>query len=34
VGEVDVAVQLETKGAEHAVEVLSHLRAAGYGVRE
>ena len=34
IGEVDVAVQLETKGAEHATEVLAHLRAAGYGVRE
>ena len=34
VGEVGVAVQLETKGAEHAAEVLTHLRAAGYGVRE
>jgi threonine dehydratase len=34
VGEVDVAVQLETKGPEHAAEVLAHLRAAGYGVRE
>ena len=34
IGEVDVAVQLETKGAEHAAEVLAHLRAAGYGVRE
>jgi threonine dehydratase len=34
IGEVGVAVQLETKGAEHAAEVLAHLRAAGYGVRE
>ena len=34
IGEVDVAVQLETKGAEHAADVLAHLRAAGYGVRE
>ncbi|GAA1938895.1 threonine ammonia-lyase [Nocardioides marmoribigeumensis] len=34
IGEVDVAVQLEAKGAEHAAEVLAHLRAAGYGVRE
>lgn len=34
IGEVDVALQLETKGAEHAGEVLAHLRAAGYAVRE
>ncbi len=33
IGEVDVAVQLETKGAEHAADVLAHLQAAGYGVR-
>ena len=34
IGEVEVALQLETKGAQHAEDVLRHLRSAGYEVRE
>ena len=30
VGEVDIAVQLETRGAEHGADVLARLRSAGY----
>ena len=34
IGEVEVALQLETKGARHAEDVLRHLRSSGYEVRE
>jgi threonine dehydratase len=34
IGEVEVTLQLETKGARHAEEVLRHLRSSGYEVRE
>jgi threonine dehydratase len=34
IGEVEVALQLETKGAQHAADVLRHLRSSGYEVRE
>ncbi|HET6693772.1 MAG TPA: pyridoxal-phosphate dependent enzyme, partial [Pedococcus sp.] len=34
IGEVEVALQLETKGAQHAEDVLRHLRSSGYEVRE
>ena len=34
IGEVDVAMQVETRGAEHAEKVLSHLRGCGYLVTE
>ena len=34
IGEVEVALQLETKGARHAEDVLRHLRSSGYDVRE
>jgi threonine dehydratase len=34
IGEVEVALQLETKGAQHTDEVLRHLRSSGYEVRE
>ncbi len=34
IGEVEVALQLETKGADHAEEVLRHLRSSGYEVQE
>ena len=30
VGQVEIAVQLETRGAEHGDEVLTRLRAEGY----
>jgi len=33
-GEVDVAVSLETRGPEHIAEVVAALRAAGHGVAE
>lgn len=33
IGEVEVALQLETKGAQHADEVLGHLGSSGYEVR-
>jgi hypothetical protein len=32
-GEVEVSVQLETRGPEHAAEVTAGLLAAGYRVR-
>jgi threonine dehydratase len=34
IGEVEVALQRETKGAQHAEDVLRHLRSSGYEVRE
>ena len=34
IGEVEVALQLETRGPEHADEVRTHLRGAGYPVTE
>lgn len=34
IGEVEVSLQLETKGAEHAEDVLRHLRSSGYDVQE
>ncbi len=34
IGEVEVSLQLETKGADHTEEVLRHLRSSGYEVRE
>jgi threonine dehydratase len=34
IGEVEVALRLETKGAQHAEDVLRHLRSSGYEVRE
>ncbi len=33
-GDVDVELQVETRGAEHAEQVLSHLRGCGYRVTE
>ena len=33
VDEVEIAVQLETKGPDHAAEVIEHLRAAGFPAR-
>jgi threonine dehydratase len=34
IGEVDVALQVETRGGEHAAKVLGHLRGCGYRVME
>jgi threonine dehydratase len=34
IGEVAVALRLETKGTQHAEDVLRHLRSSGYEVRE
>jgi threonine dehydratase len=34
IGEVEVALQVETRGPDHATEVLSHLRSHGYPVKE
>jgi threonine dehydratase len=34
IGEVEVALQVETRGAEHAQRVLTHLRECGYRVTE
>jgi threonine dehydratase len=34
IGEVEVALQVETRGPDHAAEVLSHLRSHGYPVKE
>jgi threonine dehydratase len=33
-GEVDVALQMETRGADHAEQVLGHLRGCGYLVMD
>ncbi len=34
IGEVEVAMEVETRGAPHAEQVLSHLRSCGYSVSE
>ena len=34
IGEVEVALQVETRGPEHAAQVVSHLRSHGYPVKE
>jgi threonine dehydratase len=34
IGEVEVALQVETRGAPHAAKVLAHLRGCGYRVTE
>ena len=34
IGEVEVALQVETRGPDHAAQVLSHLRSHGYPVKE
>jgi len=34
VGEVEVALQVETRGTQHAERVLGHLRGCGYRVTE
>jgi hypothetical protein len=33
-GEVEVSLDVETRGAEHAEKVLDHLRGCGYSVTE